>query len=129
MRTIMFTILPSWGLANAAATLVGQNLGAKQPERAEKSVWTAAVYNMFFLGAVSVIFFTFAGSILHVFSNEEEVVRSGVLCLRIICLGYVFYAYGMVIGQSFNGAGDTKTPTLINLVSFWVVQIPMAYAL
>ncbi len=129
IRTIVFTILPSWGLANAAATLVGQNLGAGQPERAEKSVWTAAFYNMLFLGTVSVVFFTFARDILHIFSQEPEVVRTGVLCLRIICLGYIFYAYGMVIGQSFNGAGDTRTPTAINLFCFWVMQIPVAYFL
>lgn len=129
IRTIVFTILPSWGLANAAATLVGQNLGARQPDRAEKSVWTAAFYNMLFLGTVSVIFFIFAGSILRIFSVEPEVVRNGVLCLRIICLGYIFYAYGMVIGQSFNGAGDTRTPTFMNLFCFWVVQIPVAYVL
>ena len=129
MRTIFFTILPSWGLANAAATLVGQNLGAKQPERAEKSVWTAAVYNMVFLGVISVIFFLGANQILHIYSHEPEVVRTGVLCLRIICLGYIFYAYGMVIGQAFNGAGDTRTPTLINLFCFWVLQIPIAFVL
>jgi putative MATE family efflux protein len=129
MRTIFFTILPSWGLANAAATLVGQNLGAKQPDRAEKSVWTAAVYNMFFLGAISIVFFLGANEILHVYSDDPEVVRTGVLCLRIICLGYIFYAYGMVIGQAFNGAGDTRTPTLINLFCFWVLQIPIAFVL
>ena len=129
IRVIIFTILPSWGLANAAATLVGQNLGAKQPDRAEKSVWIAAFYNMVFLTTVSVLFFTFAEQIVRVFSKEPEVLRNGVLCLRIICLGYVFYAYGMVIGQAFNGAGDTKTPTYMNLFCFWVVQIPIAYVL
>jgi putative MATE family efflux protein len=129
MRTIMFTILPSWGLANAAATLVGQNLGAKQPERAEKSVWTAAVYNMFFLGAISVFFITFATEILHIYSRDPEVVRHGTQCLRIICLGYIFYAYGMVLGQAFNGAGDTRTPTMINMFCFWVMQIPIAFVL
>lgn len=129
IRVIIFTILPSWGLANAAATLVGQNLGAKQPDRAEKSVWTAAWYNMLFLTTVSVLFFIFARQIVSLFSSEPEVLRTGVLCLRIICLGYVFFAYGMVIGQSFNGAGDTKTPTLMNLVCFWFVQIPVAYLL
>ncbi len=129
IRVIIFTILPSWGLANAAATLVGQNLGAKQPERAERSVWTAALYNMVFLTSVSVLFFTFAEEILRVFSKQPDVLRNGVLCLRIICLGYVFYAYGMVIGQAFNGAGDTKTPTYMNLFCFWLIQIPMAYVL
>ncbi|HTG44108.1 MAG TPA: MATE family efflux transporter, partial [Verrucomicrobiae bacterium] len=108
---------------------VGQNLGAKQPDRAEKSVWMAAYYNMLFLAGVSVLFFTFARQILLIFSHEPEVVFNGVRCLRIICLGYIFYAYGMVIGQSFNGAGDTRTPTLLNLVCFWAVQIPAAYIL
>ena len=128
-RVIVFTILPAWGLANAAAALVGQNLGAKQPERAEKSVWLACFYNMLFLGSVSVTYFIFAEQIIGIFSTESEVLRSGVLCLRIICLGYVFYAYGMVIGQAFNGAGDTRTPTVLNLVCFWLVQIPLAYLL
>ncbi|HEV8542490.1 MAG TPA: MATE family efflux transporter [Verrucomicrobiae bacterium] len=128
-RTIVFTILPSWGLANAAATLVGQNLGAKQPDRAEKSVWTAAYYNMLFLTAVSVLFFILAGRILNIYSSDPEVIRTGVFCLRIICLGYIFYAYGMVIGQAFNGAGDTRTPTHLNLFCFWLIQIPAAYFL
>jgi Na+-driven multidrug efflux pump len=126
-RVIVFTLLPAWGVANAAATLVGQNLGAKQPERAEKSVWIAGFYNMLFLGVVSVIFYMFAHEIVGIFSKEPEVLRTGVQGLRIICLGYVFYAYGMVIGQAFNGAGDTRTPTLLNLVAFWLIQIPMAY--
>jgi putative MATE family efflux protein len=129
IRVIIFTILPSWGLANAAATLVGQNLGAKQPERAEKSVWQAAFYNMLFLTSVSIVFFSFANPVVSIFSNHPDVLRNGVLCLRIICLGYFFYAYGMVIGQTFNGAGDTKTPTYMNLFCFWVVQIPIAYLL
>jgi putative MATE family efflux protein len=128
-RVLVFTILPAWGLANAAATLVGQNLGAKQPERAEKSVWTACFYNMLFLGSVSVTYYIFAEQIISIFSTDPEVLRSGVLCLRIICLGYVFYAYGMVIGQAFNGAGDTRTPTILNLLCFWIVQIPLAYLL
>ena len=128
-RVLVFTILPAWGLANAAATLVGQNLGAKQPERAEKSVWTACIYNMLFLGSVSVTYYIFAEQIVGIFSKEPEVLRSGVLCLRIICLGYVFYAWGMVIGQAFNGAGDTRTPTVLNLVCFWLIQIPLAYVL
>jgi putative MATE family efflux protein len=129
IRVIFFTILPSWGLSNAAATLVGQNLGAGQPERAEKSVWTAAFYNMLFLAVVSITFFTMAEHVVRLFSKNPEVVQNGVRCLRIICLGYVFYAYGMVISQSFNGAGDTKTPTYMNLFCFWIVQIPMAYIL
>jgi putative MATE family efflux protein len=129
IRVIIFTILPSWGLANAAATLVGQNLGAKQPDRAEKSVWTAAFYNMLFLASLSVIFYIFAEEIIGIFSTDPEVLASGIRCLRIICLGYVFYAYGMVIGQAFNGAGDTRTPTIINLICFWLIQLPTAYFL
>ena len=129
IRVIIFTILPSWGMANAAATLVGQNLGAKQPDRAEKSVWMAAFYNMLFLGSVSVLFYIFAEEIIGIFTHDPEVLRVGISGLRIICLGYVFFAYGMVIGQAFNGAGDTRTPTLINLVCFWFIQLPLAYAL
>lgn len=129
IRLIVFAILPAWGMANASATLVGQNLGAGHPERAEKSVWRAAFLNMIFLSSVGLIFFLFAKPILSFFSTDEEVLRNGVECLRIVCMGYVFYAYGMVITQSFNGAGDTLTPTLINLFGFWLFQIPLAYAL
>jgi putative MATE family efflux protein len=129
IRVIVFAILPAWGMANAAATLVGQNLGAFQPLRAEKSVWRAAFLNMIFLGIVSVIFFFSAHQIITLFNNQPGVVRYGTLCLRIVCLGYIFYAYGMVISQSFNGAGDTRTPTLLNLFGFWAFQIPLAYLL
>ena len=129
IRVIIFTILPSWGIANAAATLVGQNLGAGFPDRAEKSVWRSAKYNMFFLLSVSIAFFILAPQILQFFSENEAVILHGSACLRIICLGYVFFAYGMVISQSFNGAGDTKTPTIINFFCFWLLQIPLAYCL
>ena len=128
-RIIMFTILPSWGMSNAAATLVGQNLGAGQPERAEKSVWKCAFYNMVFLAIISVIFFSWAEDFVLIFSKEAEVVKYGSLALRYICVGYVFFAYGMVIGQSFNGAGDTKTPTIINFFCMWLFEVPLAYVL
>jgi len=127
IRIIIFTILPAWGMAGAASTLVGQNLGAGQPERAEKSVWRTGFFNMIFLTSVSVIFFATAPWLIAFFTQEPEVARHGILSLRIICLGYVFYAYGMVIGQAFNGAGDTVTPSLINLFAFWMLQIPLAF--
>lgn len=126
-RVIVFTLLPSWGMANAAATLVGQNLGAKQPERAETSVWRTAKYNAFFLVSTSILFFLFADPILSFFTDVEEVKRIGIDALEIICLGYIFFSYGMVISQSFNGAGDTKTPMWVSLVAFWIIQIPLAY--
>lgn len=128
-RIIMFTILPSWGLSNAAATLVGQNLGAGQPERAERSVWKCAFYNMIFLGLISVVFITWAEEFVEIFSSEPEVIKYGALALRVISCGYIFFAYGMVIGQAFNGAGDTKTPTIINLFCFWLFELPMAYVM
>ncbi len=129
IRIIIFAILPAWGMANASATLVGQNLGAGQPDRAEKSVWKAGHLNMIFLAMITVIFFTGAEFLITFFTTDQEVLKEGVTCLKIVSLGYVFYAYGMVIGQSFNGAGDTLTPTVISLVGFWVFQIPLAYAL
>jgi len=129
IRLIIFTILPSWGLSNAAATLVGQNLGAKQPERAEKSVWKAGFYNALFLVGVSIIFIIFARHLIGLFSTEPEVLESGILSLRIICVGYVFFSYGMVISQSFNGAGDTFTPMVVNIICFWFIQIPLGYIL
>ncbi|GAB4042141.1 MATE family efflux transporter [Spirosoma litoris] len=129
IRIIVFTILPSWGMANAAATLVGQNLGAGQPERAETSAWRAAFCNMLFLAAVGIGFFLGAASIVSLFDDKARVVEIAVECLRIFCLGYLFMAYGMVLSQALNGAGDTKTPTLINIVCFWVVEIPLAYTL
>ncbi len=129
IRVIIFTILPSWGMANASATLVGQNLGAGQPERAEESVWKTGFFNMIFLVGVMIIFLLFARPILEFFTRDEEVIEVGIECLRVIALGYVFYGYGMVIAQSFNGAGDTRTPTLLNFFGFWCFQIPLAYAL
>ena len=129
IRIIIFTIMPSWGLANAAATLVGQNLGAGQPERAETSAWRAALGNMLFLATVGIGFFLSATPIVKLFDNNVRVVDVAVQCLRVFCLGYLFMAYGMVLTQSLNGAGDTRTPTLINVVCFWVVEIPLAYTL
>lgn len=127
IRVMMFTFMPSWGMSNAAATLVGQNLGAKKPERAEKSVWKTGKYNAIFMVVVSAVYLIFAHEILRWFSEEPEVIEYGALCLQVIAAGYVFYAYGMVVIQSFNGAGDTKTPTYINFVCFWLFQLPFAY--
>lgn len=128
-RIIMFTVLPSWGLSNAAATLVGQNLGAGFPDRAEQSVWKSAFYNMIFLFVISLVFGIWAEWFVRLFANEPEVVKYGALALRVICCGYIFFAYGMVIGQSFNGAGDTKTPTVINFFCFWMFEVPLAWVL
>lgn len=129
IRILIFTILPAWGMANAAATLVGQNLGAGKPDRAEKAVWLTGFYNMVFLFFVSVIFFATAPWIITFFSDDPVVISEGVKGLRIMCLGYIAYGYGMVISSSFNGAGDTKTPMYFNLISFWLIQIPLAYFL
>ncbi|WP_425391795.1 MATE family efflux transporter [Ekhidna sp.] len=128
-RVIVFTLLPSWGMANAAATLVGQNLGAGQPDRAEISAWRTALWNTIFLVIVAVVFFIFANQILAIFGATDNVREIGKQALRIICFGYIFFAYGMVIGQAFNGSGDTYTPLVISLIVFWAIQIPMAYLL
>ncbi|HEY3940376.1 MAG TPA: MATE family efflux transporter [Bryobacteraceae bacterium] len=129
VRMIIFTILPSWGLGNAAATLVGQNLGAGKPERAERSVYRTAFYNMIYMGLISIAFLFFPAPLVAIFSSEPTVTRTAVACLSIFGLAYVSYAWGMVLMQAFNGAGDTLTPTLINLFAFWVCQIPIAYLL
>lgn len=128
-RVIIFTILPSWGMSNAAATLVGQNLGAGHPDRAVASVWRTAIYNTIFLVMASILFFVFADEIIAFFTPEPLVLEQGVKALRIVCGGYLFFAFGMVVGQSFNGAGDTRTPMYISLLTFWAIQIPLAYVL
>ena len=129
IRICIFTILPAWGLANAAATLVGQNLGAGQPERAERSVWRTAFLAVCFFAVVALVFFFFGEGLMRFFTHDAEAIRAGTLCLHVLAIGYIFFAYGMIISQSFNGAGDTRTPTYINLFVFWAVQIPLAYFL
>jgi putative MATE family efflux protein len=129
IRIIIFIILPSWGLSNAAATLVGQNLGAKRPDRAEKSVWRTGFYNMLFLGIIGVFFILFAEPVVRLFTHDREVVQLAASCLRILSYGNVAYAYGMVMLQAFNGAGDTVTPTIVNFFGFWLLEIPLAYFL
>ena len=127
IRIIIFVILPSWGLSNAAATLVGQNLGANQPERAETSVWRTGFYNMLFLGGVGLFFVLFAEPVVRLFTSDPTVVPLATSCLRILSCGNIGYAYAMVMLQAFNGAGDTMTPTIVNLFGFWFLEIPLAY--
>jgi putative MATE family efflux protein len=129
IRIVIFVILPSWGLSNAAATLVGQNLGAKQPERAETSVWRTGFYNMVFLGVIGIVFIFFADPVVRLFTSDPAVIPLAASCLRILSYGNIAYAYGMVMLQAFNGAGDTLTPTLVNLFGFWFLEIPLAYFL
>lgn len=127
IRVVIFAILPSWGLSNAAATLVGQNLGAREPRRAETSVWRTGFYNMLFLGGIGVVFILFAVPIVRVFTHDPAVVTRAAACLRIVSYGNIGYAYEMVILQAFNGAGDTITPTIVNFFGFWIFEIPLAY--
>jgi len=129
IRIVIFIILPSWGLSNAAATLVGQNLGAKQPDRAATSVWRTGFYNMLFLGGIGIIFLIFAEPVVRLFTNDPQVIPLAAACLRIISYGNVGYAYAMVMLQAFNGAGDTVTPTIVNFFGFWLLEIPLAYFL
>jgi Na+-driven multidrug efflux pump len=127
LRIMMFTLMPAWGLSNAAATLVGQNLGAQNPGRAESSVWKIGLYNMYFLAAVSVVYFFFNQSLMGLFTEDEKVIAIGSQWLRILSYSFLVYGWWMVSTQAFNGAGDTRTPTLINIVFFWMIQIPLSY--
>ena len=129
IRIIVVTILPAWGMSNAAATLVGQNLGAKKPDRAEKSVWLTCHSNAVFMAGVTVLYTVFPEFLVRIFTHDETVIPFGVNALRYIGYGYIFYGYGMVLSASFNGAGDTYTPTVINLICFWALQMPLAYVL
>jgi putative MATE family efflux protein len=129
IRIIMFALMPSWGICSAAATLVGQNLGARRPDRSERAVWLGGVYNMSLLTIVGVLFFAAARPLVGCFTNDSRVIEIGVECLKLVSLGYPFYAWGMIMEQSFNGAGDTWTPTRINLLCYWMIQIPLAWIL
>jgi putative MATE family efflux protein len=129
IRIIVFAFMPAWGLSNAAATLVGQNLGAKRPDRAERAVWLTGLYTMGFLAIVTVVFLALAPQLVAIFTADAEVARVGVNALRTLSYGYIFYAWGMATVQGFNGAGDTRTPTWIHFVAFWMVEIPLAWTL
>jgi putative MATE family efflux protein len=129
IRIIGFTLMPSWGISNAASTLVGQNLGAKKPERAEKAVWVTGIANMILLGIIGLILVIYPEPFIRIFIDNENVVISGVLGLRIISIGFIAYGLGMVLVNSFNGAGDTSTPLKINIFAFWFVEIPLAWLL
>ena len=129
LRIMMFTLMPAWGMSNAVATLVGQNLGAQKPDRAERSGWVTGFWNMLFLVGVSIFYFMFSESLVGIFTNDQDVIRIGGKWLTIVSYSYFMYAWWMVAVQAFNGAGDTGTPTKINLVFFWLIQIPLSYLL
>ncbi len=127
LRMMEFIFLPAWGLGNAAATLVGQNLGAQKPDRAEKSAWQAARYNALFMTFTGVFLLIFAEFVTGLFTNQADVLRWGTSCLQIMSIGFPMYAVGMVVVQALNGAGDTLTPAILNIICFWLVQIPAAW--
>jgi putative MATE family efflux protein len=127
IRIMMFSMMPAWGMSNAVATLVGQNLGAKQPDRAERSVWITGFWNMLFLICVAVIYFLFSESLVGIFTDDVGVIAVGAMWLKIVSYSYFIYGWWMVSTQAFNGAGDTITPTKINFVFFWLFQIPLSY--
>jgi putative MATE family efflux protein len=129
VRIFVFTLLPAWGLSNAAATLVGQNLGAKRPERAERSVWLTGFLNMGFLGVVSIAYIVWNDELIRIFTRDPAVIAAGAECMRIVAYGYIVYAWGQVMPQAFNGAGDTMTPTKINFFCYWLLEIPLAWTL
>jgi putative MATE family efflux protein len=129
IRIVIFTIMPCWGMANAAATLVGQNLGAGSPDRAEQSAWRAGYFNMIFMAVVGVIYLLFAPAFIQIFTHDPISVDAGVMALRILAGGYVFYGWGMILAQAINGAGDTTTPTLLNFIFFWLIETPLAWLL
>jgi putative MATE family efflux protein len=129
IRIIIFALLPSWGISNAAATLVGQNLGAGKPERAERAVWVTAVINMILLGGFGLLMIIFPATFINFFIEDIAVVQSGIAGLRIISIGFIAYGLGMVLVNAFNGAGDTITPTRVNIIAFWIIEIPLAYLL
>jgi len=129
IRIILFVLLPSWGISNAAATLVGQNLGALKPERAEKSVWITGKVNMIFMGSISIMLMLWPKAFIEIFIDDPEVIRNGASALRIMSLGFIAYGLGMVLVHALNGSGDTSTPTKINFVCFWLLEIPLAYVL
>jgi putative MATE family efflux protein len=129
IRIIMFSLLPAWGISNAAGTLVGQNLGADKPERAERSTWLTGIINIVFMGAIAIFLIAIPGLLIRLFIQNPEVVKSGIICLRWLGYGYVAYGMGMVVVHSLNGAGDTATPTYINFFCFWLFEIPLAYVL
>lgn len=127
LRMLEFVFLPAWGLGNAAATLVGQNLGAGKPDRAEQSAWRAAKYNAIFMACAGIVMILFAAQITGLFTDQAEVLRWGTTCMQILGVGFPMYAVGMVVVQALNGAGDTATPVILNLICFWLIQIPLAY--